>query len=90
MLGISRPGHSARRLESCHFWRDRLGVLKDAVDEATPPSEALLKAFRDRKQGERWLNSRVATVAISLTSFLGLVQSVEGGVQVLKSCPTQG
>jgi hypothetical protein len=56
-VGSFKPGHASRRLETYHFWRDRLGALKDAFDEATPPSKALLKALSDRKQGDRWLNS---------------------------------
>jgi hypothetical protein len=84
-IGNFKPGHTSRRLESFHFWRDRLGALKDAVDEATPPSKALLKALSDRKQGDRWLNSWVATVAIGLTLFFGLVQSIEGAIQVFKA-----
>jgi hypothetical protein len=45
--------------------------------------------WRDRlgalKDGDRWLNSWVATIAIGLTLFFGLVQSVEGAVQVWKA-----
>jgi hypothetical protein len=84
-VGSIKAGHSSRRLENYRFWRDRLGALRDAIDEATPPSKALLKALSDRKQGDRWLNSWVATVAISLTLFFGLVQSIEGAFQVYKA-----
>jgi hypothetical protein len=83
-VGSFKHGHASRRLENYHFWHDRQGALKDAFDEATPPSKALLKALSDRKQGDRWLNSWVATIAIGLTLFFGLVQSVEGAVQVYK------
>jgi hypothetical protein len=84
-VGNFKRGHAFRRLDNYNFWRDRLGALKDAFDEATPPSKALLKALSDRKQGDRWLNSWVATIAIGLTLFFGLVQSVEGAVQVWKA-----
>ena len=83
--GHLRDGHPSRRLERFKFWRDRLGMLREAVDEATPPSKALLKALRDRKKGDRWLNSWVAIVAIGLTLFFGLVQSIEGAIQVFKA-----
>lgn len=83
--GHFRSGHSSRRLERFRFWRDRLGMLREAVDEATPPSKALLKALRDTKQGDRWFNSWVAIVAIGLTLFFGLVQSIEGAIQVYKA-----
>jgi hypothetical protein len=90
-VGSFKAGHASRRLEHFKFWRERLGALRDAVEEATPHSKALLKALSDRKQGDRWLNSWVALVAIGLTLFFGLVQSIEGAVQVYKAYhPTAG
>jgi hypothetical protein len=90
-MGSFKNGHASRRLEHFRFWRERLSALKDAVEEATPHSRALLKALSDRKQGDRWLNSWVALVAIGLTLFFGLVQSVEGAIQVYKAYhPTTG
>jgi hypothetical protein len=84
-IGHFKSGHASRRPENFKFWHDRLESLKDAVEEATPPSKALLKALSDRKQGDRWLNSWVALVAIGLTLFFGLVQSIEGAIQVFKA-----
>ncbi|KAL6707080.1 hypothetical protein ACN47E_004832 [Coniothyrium glycines] len=83
--GYFKLGHPSRSLKHYKFWRDRLEVLKDTVEEATPPSKALLKALRDRKAGDRWLNSWVAMFAIGLTLFFGLVQSIEGAIQVYKA-----
>lgn len=83
--GHFRPGHPSRRLEHFRYWRDRLGMLREAVDEATPPSRALLKALSDSKKGDRWFNSWVAIVAIGLTLFFGMVQSIEGAIQVFKA-----
>jgi hypothetical protein len=84
-MGSFTAGHASRRLEHFTFWRERLSALKDAVEEATPHSRALLKVLSDRKQGDRWLNSWVALVAIGLTLFFGLVQSIEGAIQVYKA-----
>lgn len=84
-VGHFKAGHPSRRLERYHFWRDRLGALAEAIDDATPPSRAILKALKDRKKGDRWLNSWVATVAICLTLFFGLVQSIEGAIQVYQA-----
>ncbi|KAF2025689.1 hypothetical protein EK21DRAFT_75819 [Setomelanomma holmii] len=84
-VGELKINHSSRRLENLNFWRDRLGAVKDAVDEATPPTRALLKALSDHKQSDRWLSSWVAIVAIGLTLFFGLVQSIEGAIQVYKA-----
>jgi hypothetical protein len=85
-VGELKTGYGPRRLEQFRFWRSRLEALKDVVEEATPPTQAWFKALSDRKQGDRWLNSWVATVAIGLTLFFGLVQSIEGAIQVYKAC----
>ena len=83
--GRFRPGHSSRRLERFKFWRDRLVLLGEAVEDATPTSKALLKALKDSKKSDHWLNSWIAIVAIGLTLFFGLVQSIEGAIQVYKA-----
>jgi hypothetical protein len=62
-----------------------LVLLGEAVEEATPTSKALLKALKDSKRGDHWLDPRIAIVAIGLTLFFGLVQSVEGAMQVYKA-----
>jgi hypothetical protein len=80
--GNFKSGHPSRRLGRYRFWQDRLEALRDAIEEATPPTRALMKALMDRKKGDRWLNSWVAIVAIGLTLFFGLVQSIEGAIQV--------
>ena len=81
--GNFRPGYPFRRLRRFQFWRDRLVLLEEAVEEATPTSKALLK--KDSKRGDHWLDPRIAIVAIGLTLFFRLVQSVEGAVQVYKA-----
>ena len=47
--------------------------------------EGVAKALKDSKRGDHWLNSWTAIVAIGLTLFFRLVQSVEGAVQVYKA-----
>jgi hypothetical protein len=99
-LGLLHMGsESARdapwRLENFHFWRKRLSALRNAIKDATPFHEEVLKTLRhrdrDRDEGDSWFNSWVAVVAIGLTLFFGLVQSVEGAVQVWKAYhPTAG
>jgi hypothetical protein len=84
-VGSLKTSHPSRRLENLMFWRDRMGALSDAVDEATPPTKALLKALNDHKQSDRWLSSWVAIVAIGLTLLFGLIQSIEGAIQVYNS-----
>lgn len=84
-LGDFEKRHPARRLEHYQFWREQLEALGEAVEEATPPSKTLWNVLRDRKQGDRWVASWVAVVAIGLTLFFGLVQSIEGAIQVYKA-----
>jgi hypothetical protein len=62
-----------------------LVLLKEAVEDARPTATVLVEALRDSRKSERWLSSWIAIVAIGLTLFFGLVQSVEGAVQVYKA-----
>jgi hypothetical protein len=84
-MGSMKANHASRRLEHFTFWRERLSAMQDTVEQATPHSRALLKVLSDRRQGDRWLNSWVALVAIRLALFFGLVQSIEGAIQVYKA-----
>jgi hypothetical protein len=80
-----KKNDASRRLEHYRFWGERLELLREAVEEATPLTRAVLKALKDRKKSDHWLNSWVAIVAIGLTLFFGLVQSIEGAIQVYKA-----
>lgn len=89
-IGLSKHGnlkskHQIRHMKRYTFWQDRVGVLEEVADDATPPSRALMRALKDNKRGDGWLNSWVAVVAIGLTLFFGLVQSIEGAIQVYKA-----
>jgi hypothetical protein len=83
--GHFRVGHRSRRLERFQIWRDRLVLLKEAVEDARPTATVLVEALRDSSKSERWLNSWIAIVAIGPTLFFGLVQSVDGAIQVYKA-----
>jgi hypothetical protein len=88
-VGHFKASHSSRNLEHFQYWRERLETLNEAVDgtlnEATSRREEALKTLRNHKRGESWFTSWAAIVAISLTLFFGLVQSIEGAVQVYKA-----
>jgi hypothetical protein len=84
-IGSFKASHSSRQLEHFQFWRERMEMLNEAVDKATPAREVAFKALRNYKQGDRWFNSWVAIIAISLTLFSRLVQSIEGAIQVYKA-----
>ena len=82
--GYFRSKHSSRDLSHYTFWRERLDMLRETVVRATPRREALKKALRNSK-GDGWINSWIGVVAIGLTLFFGLVQSIEGAIQVYKA-----
>ncbi|KAH7370959.1 hypothetical protein BKA66DRAFT_444370 [Pyrenochaeta sp. MPI-SDFR-AT-0127] len=69
-----------RQIEKFRYWHDRIVVLKQVFDEATP--RTLSQWWHDRRNGVQWYTFWVAIVVLSLTIFFGLVQSVEGALQV--------
>ncbi|KAI1369407.1 hypothetical protein F5Y08DRAFT_152819 [Xylaria arbuscula] len=72
-----------RRFESFSYWNNRLVVLKQALDEARPQT---LRQWRfDRRNGVQWYTFWVAILVFLFTVFFGLVQSVEGALQVYLS-----
>jgi hypothetical protein len=74
---------SQRQIERFRFWRDRLGVLKQAYDETTP--RTVPQWWHDRRNGPQWFPFWVAVVALvfaTLALFLTVVQTIEGGLQV--------
>ncbi|KAF1943745.1 hypothetical protein EJ02DRAFT_432910 [Clathrospora elynae] len=69
-----------RQIEKFTHWHDRIVVLKQVFDEATP--RTLLQWWHDRRNGVQWYTFWVAIVVLALTLFFGLIQSVEGALQV--------
>jgi hypothetical protein len=73
-------GVMQRRIGEYRYWRDRLVILKEAFDESQPSN--FTQWWNDRRDGIQWYT---LWVAIGLTLFFGLVQSVEGGLQLYKA-----
>lgn len=69
-----------RQVETFKYWHDRLVVLKQVYDEAQP--KTMSQWWYDRRNGVQWFTFWVAIVVLFLTLFFGLVQSVEGAMQV--------
>jgi len=63
------------------FWRDWLVILKQTFDDATP--KTLSQWWHDRRM--QWYTFWVAILVFLITTFLGVVQAVEGALQVYKS-----
>ncbi|PLB52137.1 hypothetical protein P170DRAFT_507003 [Aspergillus steynii IBT 23096] len=72
-----------RRIENFSFWRERLIILKQCYDESEPRD--IRQWWYDRRKGVQWYTFWVAIFVLLLTLFFGLVQSIEGALQVYKS-----
>lgn len=62
------------------YWNDRLVRLKQIFDQAKPGT--LRQWWNDRREGTQWY---ALWVAVGFTVFFGLVQSIEGALQVYKA-----
>ena len=69
-----------RQIENFTYWHDRLVVLKQVFDEATP--QTLSQWWHDRRNGVQWYTFWIAIVVLGFTLFFGLIQSIEGALQV--------
>lgn len=72
-----------RQIEHFVFWHERLGVLKQVFDEAEPST--IPQWWRDRRRLVQWCTFWVAATVLALTTIFGLVQCIEGGLQVYKA-----
>ncbi|KAJ4422292.1 hypothetical protein N0V82_003047 [Gnomoniopsis sp. IMI 355080] len=73
----------SRQIERFVFWRDRLVTLKQVFDEAQP--KTLAQWWHDRRNVVQWYTFWVAVVVLSLTILFGLIQCIEGALQVYAS-----
>lgn len=72
-----------RQIERFQVWRDRLVTLKQVFDEAQP--KTLSQWWHDRRNWVQWYTFWVAILVLVLTIMFGLIQSVEGALQVYTS-----
>jgi hypothetical protein len=83
IVRCSAPRAHERRFEEFYFWHDRLVILKQAYDESSP--RELTRWWNDRRNPVQWYTFWIAIMVFATTVFFGLVQSVEGGLQVYLS-----
>ncbi|KAK5996000.1 hypothetical protein PT974_04423 [Cladobotryum mycophilum] len=76
-----------RRLENFTFWHDRLVILKQAFDESHPKN--ISQWWFDRRNSVQWYTFWVAILVFIMTIFFGVVQSVEGALQVYLAYKSQ-
>lgn len=72
-----------RHSQNFSYWKDRLVLLKEVFDEAEPRS--LSQWWFDRRKRVQWYTFWVAIMVLLLTIFFGIVQSIEGALQVYKA-----
>jgi hypothetical protein len=76
------------RLRDCHasdfkFWRKRLVAVYKVFK--SPHQRSIAQQWHDRRDKAQWYTFWVAIVILCLTVFFGLVQSIEGALQVYKA-----
>lgn len=69
-----------RRFENFSYWHDRLVILKQAFDDSSP--RTLNQWWNDRRNSVQWYTFWVAILVFIMTVVFGVIQSVEGGLQV--------
>ncbi|KAH8648231.1 hypothetical protein BGZ61DRAFT_542441 [Ilyonectria robusta] len=72
-----------RQIQNFTYWRDRLVVLKQAYDEATP--KTLSQFWHDRRNGVQWFTFWVAILVLLITVIFAVVQCIQGGFQAWKT-----
>lgn len=68
-----------RSLESFHFWRDRLVVLKETFDDHEP--RGIRQFWSDDRNSVQWWTFWIAL----LVFLIAIVQCIEGALQVYKA-----
>lgn len=76
-------GEHDRQLDKFDFWHERLALLKEFYDEYSP--RTISQLWRHRRDGLSWHTFWAAILILCLTIFFGIVQSVEGALQVYKA-----
>ncbi|KAK3934495.1 hypothetical protein QBC46DRAFT_427126 [Diplogelasinospora grovesii] len=73
----------SRDFDNFPYWHDRLVVLKSVYDEARPAN--LRQWWYDDRNPVEWYTFWTAVMVLILTMLFGLIQCVEGGLQVWKA-----
>ncbi|CAI6339877.1 unnamed protein product [Periconia digitata] len=83
LLNCERLMPEERCAEKFKFWRDELITLKEKFEK--PRSTSIVQFWYDRRNKVQWYTFWVAVLVLCLTIFFGLVQSIEGALQVYKA-----
>jgi hypothetical protein len=83
LLKFDRIMAEGWQVDTFKFWRDRLVSLKKKFDE--PRYNSILNLWHDGRNKVSWYTFWIAIAILFLTIFFGLVQSIEGALQVYKA-----
>ncbi|KAH7082051.1 hypothetical protein FB567DRAFT_561946 [Paraphoma chrysanthemicola] len=83
LLDCDRMLSDDRRADKFSFWLDELLTLKEKFDQPRPASIA--QFWYDRRNKVRWYTFCIAALVLCLIIFFGVVQSLEGALQVYKA-----
>lgn len=72
-----------RTIEAFTYWRDRLTILKQTYDESEPKN--VTQWWSDRRRRVQWATFWIAALVLALTIVFGIIQSIEGALQVYKA-----
>jgi hypothetical protein len=75
--------NTPRNLDHYHFWHDRLALIQQTFDNSKPDS--MRQWLYDKRDSDKYYTFWFAVLAIVLTLVFGLVQSITGIIQVLRS-----
>jgi hypothetical protein len=79
-FAVLRCGPAIRQIDQYRFWRDRLVQLKEALDYSRPRN--IRQWWHDRRDGVQWYT---LWIAVFCTVLFGLIQSIEGAIQLAQS-----
>ncbi len=80
------PGISCntpRNLDHYQYWKERLALLQQTFDRSKP--DTFRQWFYDKRDSDKFYTFWFAVVAIVLTLVFGLIQSITGIIQAIKS-----
>lgn len=69
-----------RQIDNFQYWHDRLVILKQVFDQAEPKN--IKQWWRDRRRHVQWYTFWIAALVLALTIVFGLIQCIEGALQV--------
>ncbi|KAL4906008.1 hypothetical protein BDW74DRAFT_177696 [Aspergillus multicolor] len=83
MMAPLEAPHQTTGTRNFQYWGERLAILKNAYDASEP--RTVRQWWTDRRRRVQWATFWIAALVLILTVLFGIVQSVEGGLQVYKA-----